>query len=654
MTQTAATFAYRLTAEGAEKVDKAFSNVNKSAKTNFNGAAKNTRDFNKDLADLANRLDAVDKTARGLSRLRNSVMSLAGAGGLAWLVKNSLDAAARIGDMAAQAGVGVEEFQELEFALRKYNVEQDKVVDGLLELNKRSAEFIRDNAGPAKGAFERLGFSQEDVAAGLKQSDKFFEDVMQRLSELDNEAERLQLLDKIFGGGAGKSLAGAAGAGMEALRAARDEARSLNYVIGEDLVSASNAAAQRLELMGDILRRQLIVAVANNADEIERFVNAMINGLPQAIELLEKVAKWFGVIDKSPEERLSDINKRIADHQGRNEYYEMFGGSGPRVMNRQAQISISLGQEKHAIESEILADFMARDAARKRVEKEREKRLSSGATGVGDAAAAAATKRQADAIKDLIRNMEFEIDLLSKTEREQAILRAERQLGTTATAAQREEVRELAGALFDEQEKIKKVKDQQEEARKKTEEWRREVQELGREFASAFEDAIIEGKKLGDVLDGLLSYIQQILIRKTVTEPLTDALGGIFDGLGKGGGLGDVFGSIFGGISGKRAAGGTVYAGELYQVNERGRQIEMFRPASGGQVIPLGGASGSNVAVTIINNTPSEVSQDSRQRSDGSTELRLQIDQAIAGNINNQYSQTYQALRNFGGGSVRR
>ncbi|MFN3827783.1 MAG: hypothetical protein ACK4NR_09190 [Micavibrio sp.] len=644
MTNTAATFAYRLTAEGAEKVEKAFSGVNKSAKGNFNEAAKNTRVLNNDLRDLVNRLKDVEGTARGLSRLRNAVLSLAGAGGIAYLIKNSLEAAAHIGDMAAQAGVGVEEFQELEFALRKYNVEQDKVVDGLLELNKRATEFARDNAGPAKGAFERLGFSQSDVAEGLKNSDRFFETVLQKISELDSEAERLQLLDKIFGGGAGKSLAGAASAGIDAIRAAREEARQLNYVVGKDLVEASDVAAQRLDIMFDILKRQLVIAVAENADEIERFVNVMIDGLPRAIELLERVAKLLGIVELSPEEKLDKLNKRIAENQrvaglyGSNPITSF--GMGAIIEGRQKDTQEAM-QERHELERQMLADYMARENARKRIEEERAKPRKGGSGGiaVGDVAAEAAAKRQAQAVKDLIRDLEFEIDVIKKSEREQAILRAERQLGAEATAEQKAQVRDLAGALFDEQEKIKKVKEEQEKARKKTEEWKKEVQELGREFASAFEEAIIGGKKLSEVLDGLLSYIQQILIRKTITEPLTEGLGEIFDGLD--------LGSIFGGVSGKKASGGTVYAGELYQVNERGRQVEGFRPATGGQIIPLGVQSGSNVSVTIINNTPSRVSQQQGQKSDGTPELRIQIDQEIANNINNPYSRTNQALRNF-------
>ncbi len=44
--------------------------------------------------------------------------------------------------------------------------------------------------------------------------------------------------------------------------------------------------------------------------------------------------------------------------------------------------------------------------------------------------------------------------------------------------------------------------------------------ELGLTFTSAFEDAIVGGKKFGDVLQGLAQDVGRIVLRKTVTEPL--------------------------------------------------------------------------------------------------------------------------------------
>jgi hypothetical protein len=78
-----------------------------------------------------------------------------------------------------------------------------------------------------------------------------------------------------------------------------------------------------------------------------------------------------------------------------------------------------------------------------------------------------------------------------------------------------------AGEAFLEGERARK------EALKETEQAARD---LGLTFASAFEDAVIEGRELSDVLRGLAMDVARIFLRKTVTEPLADAASGLFKG----------------------------------------------------------------------------------------------------------------------------
>ena len=66
---------------------------------------------------------------------------------------------------------------------------------------------------------------------------------------------------------------------------------------------------------------------------------------------------------------------------------------------------------------------------------------------------------------------------------------------------------------------------------------------------------------------------------------------------GSGGGLANALSSAVGGLfSGARADGGAVAAGGAYLVGERGPEV--FRPASGGSIEPMGGG-GVNVTVNV-------------------------------------------------------
>ena len=93
---------------------------------------------------------------------------------------------------------------------------------------------------------------------------------------------------------------------------------------------------------------------------------------------------------------------------------------------------------------------------------------------------------------------------------------------------------------------------------------------LGRALAGAFEDAVVQGEDLGDVLDGLLRDLSRIGLRSFVTAPLAAATGdlatGSLSGFGELLSLGGVFGDLLG-----FARGGTVGHG-------------MLRAAAGGEI----------------------------------------------------------------------
>lgn len=57
------------------------------------------------------------------------------------------------------------------------------------------------------------------------------------------------------------------------------------------------------------------------------------------------------------------------------------------------------------------------------------------------------------------------------------------------------------------------------------------AEELGMVFESAFEDAILSGKDLSTVIDGLIQDMLRMSLRKTVTEPLANYFSGMLGGL---------------------------------------------------------------------------------------------------------------------------
>jgi len=129
-------------------------------------------------------------------------------------------------------------------------------------------------------------------------------------------------------------------------------------------------------------------------------------------------------------------------------------------------------------------------------------------------------------------------------------------------------------------------------------------------------------KKLG-TKDPLITGLLNLFIEQVIMKPLAQALQGATGGGGGGGGLLDGLfkgvagaaagkvtfgqssvGSFLGGLfGGKRASGGHVNAGRVYQVNDGGG-IEGFQPSGSGKIIPLGqmnkaGGGGTNLNLSV-------------------------------------------------------
>lgn len=128
------------------------------------------------------------------------------------------------------------------------------------------------------------------------------------------------------------------------------------------------------------------------------------------------------------------------------------------------------------------------------------------------------------------------------------------------------------------------------------------ARDLGLTFTSAFEDAIVGGKGLREVLRGLEQDILRIVTRKLVTEPFGNAISTAVQGT-------DFFKAVTGFFSGVfaggKAEGGPVWGGTPYLVGERGP--ELFVPRQSGNIVPNDGVRETRrerIAVIVNITTP--------------------------------------------------
>lgn len=196
------------------------------------------------------------------------------------------------------------------------------------------------------------------------------------------------------------------------------------------------------------------------------------------------------------------------------------------------------------------------------------------------------------------------------------------------------------------------------------------ARELGMTFQSAFEDAIVGGKKLSEVLNGLAQDMLKLVTRKMITEPLLDAIAGPLQSLipsfGGGGGVSSSAGaySIDNNpyINGTFANGGIMSSGGSLPLNKyakggiatgpqlalfgEGRMNEAYVPLPDGRSIPVSMNGGSEVSVVINNNSSAQASAQETTDARGNRRIEVTIGDMVASEIRRNGSDAYQSIRN--------
>jgi len=169
------------------------------------------------------------------------------AAGLTLLTRNAGQYASQIKDAADQTGLAYRSMQELSYAASQSAADFQTLMSGLRAFVRRTAEAAAGNASFLKG-FERLGFTQEQVRAGLQDIDGFLMQVADRVAELGTTAEQSAVLMTIMGD-AGRRLVPFMAQGARGIRELREQARELGLVMDEQAVRRLAAFNDRMAVL---------------------------------------------------------------------------------------------------------------------------------------------------------------------------------------------------------------------------------------------------------------------------------------------------------------------------------------------------------------------------------------------------------------------
>lgn len=239
---------------------------------------------------------SVKRSLGGVSSAASSMgaqLGLAfGIGGMAFAIKQSLDAADKIQKLSIRLGASTEALSEYEHVAKLSGIRVETLNMGWQRMTRRVAEAAA-GTGEAKGALEELNVSATDL--NNLRPEQQFEVLADALNNVENQADKVRLAMKLFDS-EGVSLLQTMENGAEGIRDMRKEAQALGLSLSRDQVdaaAAANDAIERMTAANSALTTQMAIEFAPTIEAVAEFLG---KNLPEAADFTSKA---FGGIRKA-------------------------------------------------------------------------------------------------------------------------------------------------------------------------------------------------------------------------------------------------------------------------------------------------------------------------------------------------------------------
>lgn len=430
-------------------------------------------EFSTGLKKSEKRLDAFGKSTEKMGTGFSSAVSVMGTaastfgktlvaglaiGGMTEFVAKVRDVArsvAEVGDEAKRAGVDVKSFQELKFVAEQNRIGVDSLTDGLKELNLRADEFVITGKGSAAEAFQRLGFSAEDLKEKLKNPSALFTEIIGKLGKFE-EAAQIRLADEIFGGTGGEKFVQLIEQGEEGIRATIQTANDLGLVMDASLIERAAEVDRQFNLISQTVGTALKGAIVSAAASLLEFIDGFREFESQRSRTLENRQRDIAqkrldlensileVQDKQRQnvEALSDVATNLGFENSQNAALAGYTG----------QIEAARLELQKLAEEDAKITGVLNDRTKPMVRSGNDTWTPpptpaiGGDTG-GRAKTASSMDRERQSVTDLIAALEEELRLVGATDEERRASTVLRQAGAAATEEERQKILALNEAI---------------------------------------------------------------------------------------------------------------------------------------------------------------------------------------------------------------
>lgn len=525
------------------------------------------------------------------------------AAGITAMIASTREAAsaiAQIGDEAKRAGLSAKAFQELKFVAEQNRIGVDQLTDGIKELNLRADEFVTTGGGSAAEAFQRLGYSADELKKKLRDPSALFTEIIGKMGGLEKAAQ-IRVADEIFGGSAGERFVELISQGEKGIRDTIRAANDLGIIVDDQLIENAKEVDRLFNVVATTVGTHLKGAIVEAAGALMSFVRGFNAFEARQDVTLEQNLTALSERRVAAEAKVNELRQKRASGEigaGDGVLGTSFGEStvSEAIADRERELE-AVRAEHDLIQSILDARRKQREESEKFVTDDAKGRGGRSDAGAGRArsASSSAADKEALAVKRVVEALNDEIAAIGLSAVEREKLQALREAGVTSASKEGQEI----SALVEQKHRQLAAEEQLIEARER-------AQEAAEDFGATLDD------QLDRIIDGTFEARDAMAaLAKELANAITGGKG-LFSSLFSllGGGGNSLMSSSFVpnttlsavlGYGGGRAGGGPVSPGRLYEVNEN--EQEFFVPKTHGSIVApskMGSDAGNmNINVTV-------------------------------------------------------
>jgi len=542
----------------------------------------------RDVGEVGNR--EMGKLAQGAQVAQRAFLLLGpvlagiSVGAMVGFTKNALSAVDAIGEVAEQVGVGTGALQALSQAAITTGLSTEELQRGLAALTRKIADAVQGDKAAIE-SFQRLGIAFQNADGSGRATEAVLGDLAEQMQEMDGATDKAAATTSLMGDRLGQKFIPMLSQGRQGLIDVTAEMLRMGTIATPEMIAKAGEASDKMDALTSSFR-----AFANNLTvTVAPAIVTVIDGLNRLI---------FGMSIAEQRARLESTIGAAEARIGQLQQGNTGTAPGRRGTIRSGLAGAAQGQTGETIESMIAQERLAIEGARAELERLREQEESlrqqanrilsptepygpplppgyrfPGQGGGGGGNAPRATTGR-DPFAEALREQQ---SLLRANET--AYERYQRQLEELAELQDRLTEAEQRGvevngvrvrALSTEElaRSTERFANELERAEKQSERTDLMGRQMGMTFSSAFEDAILQGRRFSDILKSVEQDIARIILRTAVTGPAANAIAGaVSSGVNS---ITGSFGSWFSSSSGVATSSPGVPAsasGPLYSAN---------------------------------------------------------------------------------------